>query len=151
MRNIIYVMALSMSPVLELRAGIPAGFVLGLDPVTCFIVAVVGNLLPIPFVILFGHKILHYFAKYEKFGKPFRWIINLGESKVKQMNHRVLFWGLLAFIAIPLPGTGAWTGALISITLNLNLRQSMPPIIVGVIIAASIVLLLTFSVFELIF
>lgn len=141
MENILYVFFISMLPVIELRGAIPIGLGLGMNTWVCVITAIIGNLVPIPFLIIFGGKVLRYFAKFKKFGKPFRWILSLGEKKVANM-HKVLFIGLLTFVAIPLPGTGAWTGALIAITLNLKLRESMPAIILGVLIAASIVTLI---------
>ena len=111
----------------------------------CFIAAVIGNLLPVPFLILFGGKVLRYFAKFEKFGKPFRWILDLGERKVQKMK-KSLFAGLLAFVAIPLPGTGAWTGSLIAITLGLDLKKSFLPIALGVVIAGVIMTLGSYGV-----
>lgn len=139
----IWVLVVSMVPVIELRGGIPIGLGLGLSYPLAITLAVIGNLIPIPFLIIFGRRVLEYFAKFEKFGIPFRWILELGEKKVAQMK-RTLFWGLLIFVAIPLPGTGAWTGALIAITLNLKLKESFPAVALGVLSAAGIVTLLTF-------
>ena len=139
-----------MLPVIELRGAIPVGLGLGLDVWTCVAAAIIGNLLPIPFLIIFGGSVLRYFAGFEKFGKPFRWILSLGERKVANM-HSVLFWGLLAFVAIPLPGTGAWTGALAAITLNLPLKRAILPIVLGVFIAAAIVTMLSLCVIKIAF
>jgi uncharacterized membrane protein len=149
MLNYFWVLLISMIPVVELRGSIPFGLY-GLWPITekldvipVTVLAVIGNLIPIPFLILFGGKVLRYFASFEKFGKPFRKIIEIGEKKVAKMQksaQRALFWGLFAFVAIPLPGTGAWTGALISITLGLDLKKSVPPIALGVLGAGSIIL-----------
>ena len=144
MKNILYILGISMVPVIELRGAIPVGAGLGVNMWVCFAAAVIGNLIPVPFLILFGAKVLHWLAKFEKFGKPFRKILDIGENKVAKMEkmQRALFWGLLAFVAVPLPGTGAWTGALIAITLGLDLKRSMPPIIAGVLIAGVIVTLI---------
>lgn len=143
MLQYLIVLALSMVPVIELRGAIPVGlyaYDLPIVPVT--VLSIIGNILPVPVLVLFGGKVLHWLASYEKFGKPFRKILEIGEKKVQKMNKnakRALFWGLFTFVAIPLPGTGAWTGALISITLGLDLKKSMPPIILGVLGAGAII------------
>lgn len=146
MLNYLIVLALSMVPVIELRGAIPVGlYALELDIVPVVILSFVGNLIPIPFLILFGGKVLRYFAKFEKFGKPFRKILEIGEKKVARMSNgarRALFWGLFLFVAIPLPGTGAWTGALIAITLGLDLKKSFLPITIGVLGAGIIIVTL---------
>ena len=136
------VFALSMVPVIELRGAIPLGVGMDLDLWLIFLLAMIGNMLPVPFLILFGGKVLRYFASFPKFGKPFRKILEIGEKKVAKM-HKTLFWGLLAFVAIPLPGTGAWTGSLIAITLGLDMKKSAPPIALGVVIAG--VIMMVFS------
>lgn len=135
-----------MVPVIELRGAIPWGlYAEGLDIITVTVLSVLGNLLPVPFLILFGGKVLRFFAKFEKFGKLFRKILELGEKKVAKMNagaKRALFWGLFVFVAIPLPGTGAWTGSLIAITLGLDLKKSFWPIALGVLCAGAIIVTL---------
>ena len=137
------VFIISMVPVIELRGAIPWGlYVEGLDIITVTALPIIGNILPVPFLILFGGKVLRYFAKFEKFGKPFRKILEIGEKKVAKMNSnakRALFWGLFVFVAIPLPGTGAWTGALIAITLGLDLKKGFPPVALGVCGAGAII------------
>ncbi len=133
------VFLISMLPVIELRGAIPVGYnIMGLDIVPVIIISILGNILPVPFLILFGGKVLNYFASFPRFGKPFRKILEIGEKKVKKMK-KTLFLGLLTFVAIPLPGTGAWTGALISITLGLDLKRSFPPVALGVLIAGAII------------
>lgn len=139
------VFALSMVPVIELRGAIPMGVGMGLDLWLVFLLAMIGNMLPVPFLILFGGKVLRYFASFEKFGKPFRKILEIGEKKVAKM-HKTLFWGLLAFVAIPLPGTGAWTGCLIAITLGLDMKKSAPPIALGVFVAGIIMMVFSYGV-----
>lgn len=152
----IIVFLISMLPIVELRGAIPVGagvlpfgiFDMKLDMLPNYLLCVAGNLLPIPFLILFGGKILHYFASFEKFGKPFRKIIEIGENKVSKMSSKAktaLFWGLFAFVAIPLPGTGGWTGALIAITLGLDLKKSLPPIALGVAAAGVIMTLASYG------
>ena len=143
--NLLYVFGISIVPVIELRGAIPAGAALGVDMWLCFAAAVIGNLLPVPFLVLFGGKVLRWLAGFEKFGKPFRKILEIGEKKAGKM-HKTLFWGLLAFVAIPLPGTGAWTGSLVAITLGLDIKKALPPIAVGVLIAGVIMTLGAYGV-----
>ena len=145
LKKLIYIFAISMVPVIELRAAIPVGAGMGLEMWQCFLAAVLGNLLPVPFLVLFGGKVLHWLAGFEKFGKPFRKILEIGEKKVGKMN-KTLFWGLLTFVAIPLPGTGAWTGALIAITLGLSLKKAFPPIALGVVGAGLIMMLGSYGI-----
>lgn len=139
----ITVFLLSMVPVIELRGGIPFGLLLGLGYTRSIILSILGNLLPIPFLIVYGRRTLLYFARFQKFGAPFRWILSLGEKKVARLK-TALFIGLWLFVAIPLPGTGAWTGALIAITLNLDFRRSFPAIALGVLTAAAIITAMLF-------
>ena len=144
----IYTFLWSIVPVFELRFGIPYGVLkLGVTSIMqaeawlCYLASVLGNILPVPFLILFGGKVLHWLAKYPKIGIPFRKIIEIGETKVSKIKSKTIFAALLAFVAIPLPGTGAWTGALVAITLGLSLKKSFLPIVLGVLLAGIIVLL----------
>ena len=133
---------ISMVPIIELRGAIPIGYYLfDLPILPVVILSVIGNLLPVPFLILFGGMVLRWLAKFPRLGKPFRWILKLGEKKVAKMN-KTLFWGLFLFVAIPLPGTGAWTGSLVAITLQRNLKQAFLPIALGVLAAGAIILTL---------
>lgn len=145
LKKLIYIFVISMVPVIELRAAIPIGAGMGLEMWQCFLAAVLGNLLPVPFLVLFGGKVLHWLAGFEKFGKPFRKILEIGEKKVGKMN-KTLFWGLLTFVAIPLPGTGAWTGSLVAITLGLSLKKAFPPIALGVVGAGLIMMLGSYGI-----
>ncbi len=148
--NIVMTMLISMVPVLELRAGIPAGVIAGLDIKTAVIAAVIGNLIPIPFIILFIRRIFKWMK-----GKN-EWLAGIAtkfEAKAEKNKEKVLryeFWGLMLFVAIPLPGTGAWTGALIAAMLDMQLKRAVPSIAVGVLIAAVIVSIATYGVAALI-
>ena len=139
-------MLISMLPVVELRGGLPAGVAMGLPIPAAFLAALVGNVIPVPFIILFVRPL-------------FRWvrvhIPRLGgfvarlESRAKEKSvdvSRYQTWGLLIFVAIPLPGTGAWTGALIAAVLNMRLKRAVPVIFLGVVIAGCIITLLTHGV-----
>ena len=141
--SLLKVFIISMIPVLELRAAIPLGITTFQLPVwERVLAAIIGNLVPVPFLIIFGDKVLKYFAKFDKFGKPFRFIIEHGEKKAKKVVG-ALFIGLFLFVAVPLPGTGAWTGALVAITLRLKLKEAFPAIALGVLCAALIMTFVT--------
>ncbi|MBR5278834.1 MAG: small multi-drug export protein [Clostridia bacterium] len=150
MLNYIVTFLISMVPIIELRGAIPYGLANGGDVVAVTLLSVIGNILPVPFLIIFGGKVLNWLAKFPKFGKPFRKILEMGEKKVAKMKsgaQKALFWGLFLFVAIPLPGTGAWTGALIAITLGLKLRKSFLPIACGVVSAGAIILTLYYTAY----
>lgn len=137
---------ISMVPVLELRAGIPYGVSLGLDYHTAALAAILGNLLPVPIIILFVRKVFAWLR--EKSEKLDDWISGM-ENKAELKGEKVRRYGalgLILLVAIPLPGTGAWTGALVAAVLGMRMRHAMPSIIIGVVIAAAIVLGLTYGV-----
>lgn len=132
----------SMVPVVELRGGIPFGTALGLDPVSTAVAAILGNLVPVPFIILFIRHIFDWLRRYDK---P-RALVEKFEKKAHLKSKNVIKYqtfGLCLFVALPLPGTGAWTGALIAAILDMRLKRAMPSIILGVIIAAIIVTCVT--------
>ena len=132
----------SMVPVVELRGGIPFGTALGLDPVSAAVAAILGTLVPVPFIILFIRHIFDWLRRYDK---P-RALVEKFEKKAHLKSKNVIKYqtfGLCLFVALPLPGTGAWTGALIAAILDMRLKRAMPSIILGVIIAATIVTCVT--------
>lgn len=141
--KILIVLLTAMVPVLELRAAIPAAVATGIDIVPAYIIAVVGNLIPIPFIILFIRKIFDWMKrKSEKLGA----LVAKLEAKADRNKQKVLkyeFWGLVLLVAIPLPGTGAWTGALVAAMLNMQLKRALPAIAIGVVIAGVAVSLVT--------
>ena len=129
----------AMTPVLEIRGAIPVGLAAGLSPWTAYFVSVVGNMLPIPILILLTRRVLLWLKKYPSF----RSFAEKLEAKAHRNSEKVLkyeFWGLLILVAIPLPGTGAWTGALVASVMDLRLRSSLPAIGLGVAAAGLIVL-----------
>ena len=136
--------------VLELRAAIPAGVIAGLDIPVVVAAAIIGNLIPIPFIIVFIRKIFKWMqTKSEKLAA----LVKRLEDKADRKKDKVLkyeFWGLMFFVAIPLPGTGAWTGALIAAMLDMQLKRAFPAIAAGVVIAAVIVTVATYGVAALI-
>lgn len=144
--EILWTMLISMMPIVELRGGLPAGVAMGLPIPAAFAAAFVGNMIPVPFIILFIRKIFVLIRRYlPKLGH----IIDRIEGKALAKSKRVLdyqTWGLLLFVAIPLPGTGAWTGSLIAAMLDMRLKRAVPVITLGVIIAGCIITALTWGV-----
>lgn len=134
---------MAMVPVIELRGAIPFGIVSGLSVPLTFALAVVGNLLPIPILVVFTRKVFEWLrTKSEKLNN----LVCRLEAKAdknKSLVEKSEFWGLMILVAIPLPGTGAWTGALVAAMLNMRLKRAMPAIIVGVIVAGIIVTAIT--------
>ncbi len=144
--KIISTFFISMVPVIELRGAIPSGIALGLDVWTVTLLAIVGNMLPIPFIILFIRKI---FAWMRTKNQWLNGIVSKMEAKADKHKDKITmyeFWGLCLFVAIPLPGTGAWTGALAAAMLEMRLKDAIPAIFLGVVIAAIIVALLSSGV-----
>ncbi len=135
----------AMMPILEIRGAIPVGVASGLDPWLAFAVGFVGNMLPIPILILLTRKIIEWLKKHNMLVKLTAWLENKG-SKGAQKVQKYSFWGLFILVAIPLPGTGAWTGALVASLLDMRLKRALPAIAMGVAAAGLIVLLVTYGV-----
>lgn len=144
--NLLMTFLVSMVPVLELRGAVPLGVLNGLDIRAALAVAVVGNLLPIPFIIIFIRKIFKWMqSKSEGLAK----LVKKFEEKADAKKDKVLkyeFWGLMILVAIPLPGTGAWTGALVAAMLDMQLKRAFPAIFMGVLVAGIIVTTATYGV-----
>ena len=139
-------MLISMLPIVELRGGLPAGVAMGLPLGEAFLAAFLGNMLPVPFLILFTRRI---FALVRVHIPKLGGLVSRLENRAKAKSADILryqTWGLLIFVAIPLPGTGAWTGALIAAVLNMRLKRAVPVIFLGVVIAGCIITLLTHGV-----
>lgn len=149
--KILMTLLISMVPVIELRGAIPIATAAGLDLRAVIITAVIGNLIPVPFIIFFIKKI---FAWMKKKNKKLRDFVAKQEARAEKKAdavRRSTFWGLALFVAIPLPGTGAWTGALIAAMLDMPMKRAFLSITIGVIVAAVIVASLTYGVGALIF
>lgn len=139
---------LSMLPVAELRLAIPLSItVYGLNPMEAFFICCVGNLIPVPFIVLFIRPILNKMKKIRVFGGLAEKIESKGNAK-KDTVLKYKFFGLFVFVAIPLPGTGAWTGALIAALLNMRIKTALPSITLGVLTAGTIVTLMTTGVLK---
>lgn len=135
----------AMLPVLEIRGAIPVGVAAGLDPWLAFAVGVVGNMLPIPILILITRRVINWLKKHGVLVRFTGWLERKGAEKAKTVQ-QYSFWGLFILVAIPLPGTGAWTGALVALLLDMRLKRALPAITMGVVAAGIIVLLLTYGV-----
>lgn len=136
---------ISMIPVIELRGAIPIGVSLGLSHAEAMGISIIGNMLPVPFIILFIRPIFRWMTR--KSGKLARLAEKL-ETKAEgkwDKIHRYQFFALTLFVAIPLPGTGAWSGALIAAVMNMRLRNALPSILLGVLIAGILVSGITYG------
>ena len=145
--KILMTIAISMVPVLELRGAIPIATAHGLNFWVAIVCSIIGNLIPVPFIIIFIRKIFELMRKWSvKLDK----LVTKLEDRAQKKSDVVLkyaFWGLVVLVAIPLPGTGAWTGALVAAMLNMRLRKAFPAIALGVLIAAVIVSVVTYGGF----
>ncbi len=141
----------SMVPVIELRGAIPIGVGSGLPYWVAVVISIVGNLIPVPFIILFIRKI---FELMRKWSKKLDGLVTRLEKRAESKSdvvQKYAFWGLFILVAIPLPGTGAWTGALVAAMLDMRLKRAFPAIALGVIGAAAIVTFVTFGADRLFF
>ena len=140
----IIVFIISLMPILELRGGLLAASLLGLDPVSSYIIAVLGNIIPVPFILWFMGRILKWMKNRKKLKKVALWLDKKVE-KNKDKIEKVGFWGLVLFVGIPLPGTGAWTGCLVASVLEMDKKKSFLAAMIGVIMASIIMMLLSFG------
>lgn len=139
-----------MIPLVELRGAIPYAVGFKLPLVQSYIVAVIGNMLPVPFIYLFGRKILEWGSKIKYIGGFFRWCLEKGEkagAKLESKAGHGLYIALLLFVGIPIPGTGAWSGTLAASLLNMDFKKSILYVMLGVILAGVIMLAASLGVF----
>ena len=140
-----------MVPVIELRGAIPIGVGAGLNLWLAIAVSIVGNLVPVPFIIIFIKKIFAWLrTKNEKLNSLVTRLEKRAESKSATVQ-KYAFWGLFVLVAIPLPGTGAWTGALVAAMLEMPLKKAFPAIMLGVLGAGVIVSFVTYGAGALLF
>ena len=133
---------ISMVPIVELRGAIPIAEGLGLDIFIYYPVAIIGNMLPVPIIYLFARKVLEWGKDKKIIGKFFTWCLEKGEKggeKLKKTaGNKGIFFALLLFVGVPLPGTGAWTGTLAASFLNLDFKTSIIAVALGVLLAGII-------------
>lgn len=137
---------MAMVPVVELRGAIPYGVLAGLSVPAAFVLAVLGNLAPIPILVVFTRKVFEWLRTKSEGLDRMVSRLEAKAEKNKEVVERYEFWGLVVLVAIPLPGTGAWTGALVAAMMDMRLKRAMPAIILGVLIAGVIVTTLTYGV-----
>lgn len=139
------VFIVSMVPILELRGGLIASAILKIPYIRALVLCIVGNMIPIPFILLFINEIFAILKKV----KLTKGLVTRIEEKAmgkSESIQRYEFWGLLLFVGIPLPGTGAWTGALVAALLRIKLKKAVPAIFLGILLASAIMSFITYVV-----
>lgn len=139
------VMIVSMLPLIELRGGIIVARLLNMPMSQAILYCVIGNILPIPFILFFIKKFLHWLADHNMEGLANK-LMQKAEKNRPQIE-KYGFWGLAIFVGIPLPGTGAWTGSLVAAVFDMDLKKSSISILIGVAIACTIMCLLSYGIF----
>lgn len=137
MKNLFYIFFISMAPLIELRGAIPVAAALDMPWIESFIVSVIGNMIPVPFILLFIRKILAFMKTKKSLAPIANWILDRAAKRTDNvLKYEGL--GLFLFVAIPLPGTGAWTGALVAALLDMRFKYALPSIFFGVVCAGFI-------------
>jgi small multidrug export protein len=143
------VFIISMLPILELRGGLIAASLLGLPPIESYLIAIIGNIIPVPFILLLMNKILKAMEK-SRF-KIFNKIHSFLHKKImknKDSIEKYGFWGLVLFVGIPLPGTGAWTGSIIAAFLEMDRKKAFFAILLGMLMASIIMMIISFGLIK---
>ena len=142
-----------MVPLAELRVAIPLAVVWKLNLPLCYAIAILGNMIPVPFIFFFARKVLEWGKDKPVIGKFFTFCLSKGEAggvKLKEKAGRGLYWALFLFVGIPVPGTGAWTGTLAASILDLDFKKSVIAVVIGVIFAGLLMGLGSMGVLEII-
>ena len=147
MKNYIYIFLIARVPLIELRGAIPVAYGIhtanpDFSLLWSYIIIAIGNILPVPFIYLFARKVLEWGKDKRFIGRFFTWCLEKGEKggkKLQEKAGRGLYWALVLFVGIPLPGTGAWTGTLAASFLDMDFKKSVLAVIGGVILASIIV------------
>lgn len=149
MKKYIIVLLISMVPLIEVRGAIPYAVAMGIPTFQACLIAVLGNMLPVPVIFFFARKVLEWGKDRKYIGSFFTFCLQKGEkggNKLKEKAGRGLYFALFLFVGIPVPGTGAWTGTLAASILNLDFKKSVLAVIAGVLLAGSIMLAASFGV-----
>ena len=149
MLNYILVFLIAMVPLIELRGAVPFGVGMQLDLFWVYVLAILGNMLPVPFIYFFARKILVWGSDKKFIGKFFKFCLEKGEKGGKKLQAKAgrgLFFALLLFVGIPLPGTGAWTGSLIASLLEVDIKKSSIAIFCGLIMATVIMYVVSYGI-----
>lgn len=148
LQKYLWIFFISMVPLVELRAAIPVSQVMQMPLIPSYIVCIIGNMLPVPFIYLFARKVLEWGADKPLIGKFFSWCMEKGEKggkKLQEKAGRGLFFALFLFVGIPLPGTGAWTGTLAASLLDMDFKSTTAAVMLGVLLAGIIMMVLSFA------
>ena len=154
LKKILAVFFISMVPIVELRGAVPIAIGWGIDPKIAVIICAIGNMIPVPFIYLFARKFLNWGAEKKYIGGICNFFLNKGEKAgqklVKTAGRGGLFVALMLFVGIPIPGTGAWTGALGASFLNMGVKSTALAVCLGVLMAGIIMALTSAGVFHVI-
>ena len=148
--KILITFLISMVPLIELRGAVPYAVAVGVPSWLAYVVAVIGNMIPVPFIFLFARKFLEWGQDKKLIGKFCKWVLKKGEKGGKKLTEKTgqsVYFALLLFVGIPLPGTGAWTGTLAASLLDLNWKKSVLCIMGGIMLAGIIMSLASMGVF----
>ncbi len=141
----IVIFIISLLPILEMRGGMIAATLLGIPYLRALIICMIGNIIPIPFILLFIKKIFEWLKRFRTTGRFVNWLETRTLKKRGQID-RLGFWGLLLFVGIPLPGTGGWTGALLASLLGIPVKRSSVAIGLGICLCAIIMSIITYGI-----
>ena len=147
MKNYIYIFLIAMVPLIELRGAIPVAYAINtanpdFSLLWSYVIIAIGNILPVPFIYLFARKVLEWGKDKRYIGGFFTWCLEKGEKGGQKLQAKAgsgLYWALVLFVGIPLPGTGAWTGTLAASFLDMDFKKSVIAVIGGVVLASIIV------------
>lgn len=151
LKKYLIVFLVSMVPLIELRGAIPYAVGFNLPLIPSYIIAIIGNMLPVPFIFLFARRILVWGSDKKYIGKFFNWCLKKGKKggqKLEKTAGKGLYWALFLFVGIPLPGTGAWTGTLAASLLDMDFKKSVLSIMGGVILAGLIMGIISLGLFK---
>ena len=151
LKKYLIVFFISMVPLIELRGAIPYAIGYNLPILPSYIIAIIGNMLPVPIIYLFARRVLEFGKDKKYIGKFFTWCLKKGEAGGKKLQAKAgkgLYWALFIFVGIPLPGTGAWTGTLAASILDMDLKKSVIAVMAGVILAGIIMGILSLGIFK---
>ena len=153
-KNYLWIFFISMVPLIELRGAIPVSQALSLPIIPSYIICILGNMVPVPFIYLFARKFLEWGQDKKLIGKICRFFLVKGTAAGKKLQAKAgrgIFVALLLFVGIPLPGTGAWTGTLAASLLDMKFKDTVIAVMFGVLLAGLIMMAGSFGLFQAIF
>lgn len=151
LKKYLMVFFISMVPLIELRGAIPYAVGFNLNMWISYIIAIIGNMIPVPIIFFFARKVLEWGKDKKVIGKFFTWCLEKGNKAGKKMQEKTgrgIYWALFLFVGIPVPGTGAWTGTLAASLLDLDFKKSTISIMCGVVLAGIIMGLASLGLFS---